>query len=83
MQYEELGGAALKWPYSVNYGRENEFECDVLVLGGGIAGCWAAIGAARQGAKVILVEKASRAPAEPEVQESTTGMPPAPIRPVR
>jgi succinate dehydrogenase/fumarate reductase flavoprotein subunit len=57
MHYEDLAGTSLKWPYSVNYGLENEFECDVLVLGGGIAGCWAAIGAARQGAKVILVEK--------------------------
>ena len=27
------------------------------MLGGGIAGCWAAIGAARRGAKVVLVEK--------------------------
>ncbi len=32
-------------------------ECDVLVCGGGAAGCAAAIGAARHGAKVILVEK--------------------------
>jgi succinate dehydrogenase/fumarate reductase flavoprotein subunit len=30
---------------------------DVLVLGGGIAGCWAAIGAAKRGARVVLVEK--------------------------
>ena len=27
------------------------------MLGGGIAGCWAAIGAARKGAKVVMVEK--------------------------
>ena len=32
-------------------------ECDVLVAGGGIAGVSAAIAAARQGAKVILLEK--------------------------
>ena len=30
---------------------------DVLILGGGIAGCWAAISAARKGANVVLVEK--------------------------
>ena len=30
---------------------------DVLVIGGGIAGCWAAISAARQGLNVALVEK--------------------------
>jgi len=30
---------------------------DVLVLGGGIAGCWAAISAAKKGVKVALIEK--------------------------
>jgi succinate dehydrogenase/fumarate reductase flavoprotein subunit len=48
---------APRWPYPVSYGKENEVSCDVLVLGGGIAGCWAAIGAARKGAKVVLVDK--------------------------
>jgi len=52
-----LAGNSLRWPYPVNYAKENYYECDVLVLGGGIAGCWAAIGAARKGAKVIMVEK--------------------------
>ncbi len=33
------------------------FECDVLVVGGGVAGFAAAIAAARQGAKVILTEE--------------------------
>jgi succinate dehydrogenase/fumarate reductase flavoprotein subunit len=58
MRYDEvMGEQALKWPYAVNYGKENEVSCDVLVLGGGIAGCWAAIGAARKGAKVVMLEK--------------------------
>src|SRR5512135_3692139 len=58
MRYDELmANQALKWPYPVNYGEENEVACDVLVLGGGIAGCWAAIAAARKGAKVVLVDK--------------------------
>lgn len=30
---------------------------DVLVIGGGMAGAWAAIGARRAGASVVLVEK--------------------------
>lgn len=47
----------ISWPYPVNYQKEALTECDVLVLGGGIAGCWAAIGAAKQGVRVILVEK--------------------------
>ena len=60
MRYEELiGEHAPKWPFPVSYGKENEVDCDVLVLGGGIAGCWAAIGASRQGARVVMVEKAA------------------------
>src|SRR5512141_1089069 len=58
MRYEDLiQSHAPLWPYPVNYGKENEVNCDVLVLGGGIAGCWAAIGAARKGARVVMVEK--------------------------
>ena len=60
MRYEDfISKQAPKWPYPVNYGKENRVDCDVLVLGGGIAGCWAAIGAARKGARVALVEKSS------------------------
>ncbi|MBR3398129.1 MAG: FAD-binding protein [Lachnospiraceae bacterium] len=50
-------GTPPEWPYPIRYEKETELETDVLVLGGGIAGCWAAISAARQGAKVILMEK--------------------------
>jgi succinate dehydrogenase/fumarate reductase flavoprotein subunit len=32
-------------------------ETDVLVIGGGMAGAWAALGAARAGARVVLVDK--------------------------
>jgi succinate dehydrogenase/fumarate reductase flavoprotein subunit len=46
-----------EWPYPVNYGKETEMACDVLVLGGGVAGCRAAISAAAKGAKVIVVER--------------------------
>ena len=46
-----------EWPYPVRYGQQREVSADVLVLGGGIAGCWAAISAARRGVKVVLVEK--------------------------
>jgi succinate dehydrogenase/fumarate reductase flavoprotein subunit len=60
MHYEELTREyAPRWPYSVRYGKENEVSCDVLVLGGGIAGCWAAISAAKKGVRVALVEKAA------------------------
>ena len=48
---------ALEWPYPIRYGQETEVVADVLVLGGGIAGCWAAISAARKGVNVVLVEK--------------------------
>jgi succinate dehydrogenase/fumarate reductase flavoprotein subunit len=35
-----------------------EFDADVLVLGGGPAGTWAAIAAACSGARVVLADKA-------------------------
>jgi succinate dehydrogenase/fumarate reductase flavoprotein subunit len=50
-------GTAPPWPYSVDYEKEYEIDTDVLVIGGGIAGCWAAISAARKGVRVALVEK--------------------------
>ncbi|MEE8418954.1 MAG: FAD-dependent oxidoreductase [Dehalococcoidales bacterium] len=56
---EMTGKGASGWPYPVNYGKENEFSTDVLVIGGGIAGCHAAINAARRGSKVIILEKAA------------------------
>lgn len=50
-------GKAPTWPYPIRYDKEQEIETDVLVIGGGIAGCWAAISAARKGVRVALVEK--------------------------
>ena len=55
--YLEKDGRAPAWPYPVRYDKEQEIETDVLVIGGGIAGCWAAISAARTGVRVALVEK--------------------------
>lgn len=46
-----------RWPYEAKVGCETRMQADVLVLGGGIAGCMAAIAAAKKGQKVILVEK--------------------------
>lgn len=46
-----------EWPYPLEYDKEEIVYADVLVLGGGIAGCMAAIAAARAGQKVVLVEK--------------------------
>ncbi|MCR4393098.1 MAG: FAD-dependent oxidoreductase [Dehalococcoidales bacterium] len=50
-------GKTMPWPYPIRYDSEQEIETDVLVIGGGIAGCWAAISAARKGVRVALVEK--------------------------
>jgi len=46
-----------EWPYSNELGECTDDSADVLVLGGGLAGCYAAIAAARHGKSVILVEK--------------------------
>ena len=54
----EKYGKPTPWPYPIRYDQEQEIETDVLIIGGGIAGCWAAISAARTGVKVALVEKA-------------------------
>jgi Succinate dehydrogenase/fumarate reductase, flavoprotein subunit len=46
-----------KWPYKNEIGETERVQSDVLVLGGGLAGCYAAIAAARKGKSVVLVEK--------------------------
>lgn len=48
-----------EWSYPIRYDVENQVTTDVLVLGGGIAGCHAAINAARKGARVAIVDKGS------------------------
>lgn len=53
------GGQWLRWPYALRWRHQRDLDCDVLVLGGGIAGVWAAIAAARCGARVIILEKAA------------------------
>ena len=56
-EFLQSEGTPPAWPYPIKFGEESELEADVVVLGGGIAGCWAAISAARSGAKVVLMEK--------------------------
>ena len=46
-----------KWPYENEIGVTQKLQADVLVLGGGLAGCYAAIAAARAGKQVVLLEK--------------------------
>ena len=55
--YLKEEGKPPSWPYPIRFEEEKEIKTDILVIGGGIAGCWAAISAARQGLKVALVEK--------------------------
>jgi succinate dehydrogenase/fumarate reductase flavoprotein subunit len=52
-------GPAPEWPYPILYDKQSEINADVLVIGGGIAGCTAAIAAAKKGVKVALVEKSA------------------------
>ena len=49
--------AEYNWPYPDEFGQTETVDSDILVLGGGLAGCFAAIAAARKGKKVVLVEK--------------------------
>lgn len=38
------------------YLRYEEKECDLCIVGGGLAGSFAALSAARHGAKVVLIQ---------------------------
>ena len=53
-----LGTERYEWPYKVDYDAVNRVRTDVLVIGGGLAGCCAGIAAARRGLKVAIVDKA-------------------------
>ncbi|WP_083884276.1 FAD-dependent oxidoreductase [Nocardia higoensis] len=59
-----------------------ELETDVLVLGGGPAGIWAALSAAADGARVVLVDKMRCAGAGPAVDgiHALWNIPPGPAR---
>ncbi|NLO34139.1 MAG: FAD-binding protein [Candidatus Hydrogenedentes bacterium] len=56
-EYVAETGTLPLWPYEINYGRENIIETDVLVVGGGVAGCRAAISALQHGATVAVADR--------------------------
>jgi succinate dehydrogenase/fumarate reductase flavoprotein subunit len=56
-EYVQKSGKVPDWPYPVDYGKVNEVDTDVLVIGGGVAGMQAAINAAKKGVKVAVVER--------------------------
>ena len=55
----KTNGKQIKWPYALAGNSCEKTSCDVLIIGGGMAGCFAAIAAARSGASVLLAEKAA------------------------
>ena len=71
------------WPYGNELGEREEAACDVLVLGGGLAGCYAAIAAARRGQSVILVERAIQSTVVQPEPDLTTGSQHVPIPALR
>jgi succinate dehydrogenase/fumarate reductase flavoprotein subunit len=46
-----------EWTYPIRYENERIIKTDALILGGGIAGCHAAINARRKGITVAVIEK--------------------------
>lgn len=57
VEYVTRTGKLPEWPYEVNYGKEHVIESDVLVVGGGPAGCRAAIEARKYGATVAVMDR--------------------------
>ncbi|MQY19897.1 FAD-binding protein [Nocardia macrotermitis] len=59
-----------------------DLEADVLVLGGGPAGVWAALSAARAGVRVALVDKARCGHSGPTAKSTVSlwNIPPGPLR---
>jgi len=59
MDYQRNNGSeAIKWPYKVDYEKVTHVKLDVLVVGGGLAGSFAGIHAARSGAVTGVADKA-------------------------
>ncbi|MDR0839551.1 MAG: FAD-dependent oxidoreductase [Oscillospiraceae bacterium] len=56
-EYVNKTGKVPEWPYPVSYGKENVVEADVLIVGGGVAGCRAAIAARQKGASVVVADR--------------------------
>lgn len=52
------GCEVFEWPYPVHYEKTIHVNTDVLVIGGGLAGCCAGIAAARRGQRVAVCDKA-------------------------
>ena len=50
-------GEVPEWPYPIKYGQENVVSCDVLIIGGVVAGCHAAVSAAKHGARVVVADR--------------------------
>ncbi len=58
MEYQPEAKQRLAWPYPVHYGKVNQVQADVLVIGGGLAGGCAGLAALRRGCTVAVVDKA-------------------------
>lgn len=56
-EYVQKTGKIPAWPYKVNYGHEKVITSDVLVIGGGVAGCRAAVAARQRGASVVVADR--------------------------
>ena len=56
-EYVMNTGKVPEWPYPIQYGQETVVESDVLIIGGGVAGCRAAIAARQRGASVVVVDR--------------------------
>lgn len=78
--FEYIKNGVPEWPYPIEYGEETRDSADVLVIGGGLSGCFAAMHAARRGCSVVILEKALQSGAVLAAAVPITGCMWRPIR---
>jgi len=75
-EYVQQKGTLPEWPYPLRYGKVSEVVSDVLVIGGGLAGCRQQLPPPERGQKLPSWKEATPRGAAVVGRESTIGTAP-------